>query len=115
MSRQDEILAFIAHHIAENGYSPTVREIGKAVGLKSSSTVSGHIERLEDKGLIKHVPKSARSIVIVDQPDKVPELPEIEVLKLHKGTPSVIKWQGRIYVFFPNGVRASGKTHKRNG
>lgn len=49
---QEKILAFIQTAIQTRGYAPSVREIGEAVGLKSTSTVHGHLTRLEKKGLL---------------------------------------------------------------
>ena len=49
---QDRILAYIQEEIQMRGYAPSVREIGEAVGLKSTSTVHGHLMRLEKKGLL---------------------------------------------------------------
>ncbi len=47
--RQQDILDFIKLKVQEKGYPPSVREIGQAVGLASSSTVHGHLSRLEEK------------------------------------------------------------------
>jgi len=49
---QERILAYIQDVIERRGYAPSVREIGEAVGLKSTSTVHGHLTRLEKKGLL---------------------------------------------------------------
>lgn len=49
---QEKILAYIQQEIRSRGYAPSVREIGEAVGLKSTSTVHGHLMRLEKKGLL---------------------------------------------------------------
>lgn len=49
---QERILAYIQEEIRIRGYAPSVREIGEAVGLKSTSTVHGHLTRLEKKGLL---------------------------------------------------------------
>ena len=49
---QERILAYIQSEIQSRGYAPSVREIGEAVGLKSTSTVHGHLTRLEKKGLL---------------------------------------------------------------
>ena len=49
---QNRILAYIQDEIRLRGYAPSVREIGEAVGLKSTSTVHGHLMRLEKKGLL---------------------------------------------------------------
>ncbi|MET8758019.1 transcriptional repressor LexA [Lentzea sp. NPDC004782] len=51
--RQQRILAAIRDWVVEHGYSPSTREIGDAVGLKSSSSVSKHLSALEDKGFLK--------------------------------------------------------------
>lgn len=64
--RQREILDFIKRSVREKGYPPSVREIGKAVGLSSSSTVHGHLARLEAKGLIRRDPTKPRAIEILD-------------------------------------------------
>ena len=50
--RCEEIYAYITEYVAENGHSPTFREVGEAVGLRSSSTVSRYIHRLVDEGRI---------------------------------------------------------------
>lgn len=49
---QEKILAYIQEEIRTRGYAPSVREIGEAVGLRSTSTVHGHLTRLEKKGLL---------------------------------------------------------------
>ncbi|MCX2947303.1 transcriptional repressor LexA [Lentzea sp. NEAU-D7] len=51
--RQQRILVAIRDWVVEHGYSPSTREIGEAVGLKSSSSVSRHLSALEDKGFLK--------------------------------------------------------------
>lgn len=68
-SRQQAILDFIKNEVREKGYPPSVREIGEAVGLASSSTVHGHLERLEKKGLIRRDPTKPRAIEILDHDD----------------------------------------------
>ncbi|QYY44802.1 transcriptional repressor LexA (plasmid) [Aneurinibacillus thermoaerophilus] len=65
-SRQLAILDFIKKEVKEKGYPPSVREIGEAVGLASSSTVHGHLARLEKKGLIRRDPTKPRAIEILD-------------------------------------------------
>jgi repressor LexA len=64
--RQEDILAFIKEEVRAKGYPPSVREIGEAVGLASSSTVHGHLARLESKGLIRRDPTKPRAIEILD-------------------------------------------------
>lgn len=67
-SRQKEIIEFIKRYQADKGYSPAVREIAAAVGLASSSTVHGHLERLERRGYIKRGDiKSPRAIEIIEE------------------------------------------------
>ena len=51
--REKAILKFIEKQIMTHGYPPSVREIGKAVGLSSTATVHGYLTKLEDKGYIK--------------------------------------------------------------
>ncbi|MDN5323853.1 MAG: repressor LexA [Clostridia bacterium] len=63
--RQLEILNFIKSEIKTKGYPPSVREIGEAVGLSSSSTVHGHLAQLEKKGFIRRDPTKPRAIEIV--------------------------------------------------
>lgn len=67
--RQDDILAFIKEEVRTKGYPPSVREIGEAVGLASSSTVHGHLARLESKGLIRRDPTKPRAIEIMGEND----------------------------------------------
>lgn len=72
--RQEDILAFIKEEVRTKGYPPSVREIGEAVGLASSSTVHGHLARLESKGLIRRDPTKPRAIEILDMEEEVPVL-----------------------------------------
>jgi len=65
-NRQQAILEFIKKEVREKGYPPSVREIGEAVGLASSSTVHGHLDRLEKKGLIRRDPTKPRAIEVLD-------------------------------------------------
>ncbi|MHC5229381.1 transcriptional repressor LexA [Enterococcus sp. LJL99] len=61
-TRQIEVLKYIYEQVELKGYPPTVREIGKAVDLSSTSTVHGHLARLEKKGLILRDPTKPRAI-----------------------------------------------------
>jgi repressor LexA len=70
-NRQQAILDFIKSKVREKGYPPSVREIGEAVGLASSSTVHGHLDRLEKKGLIRRDPTKPRAIEILDGDDEM--------------------------------------------
>ena len=62
--KQLQILEYMKKEVREKGYPPSVREICDAVGLKSTSTVHGHLERLERKGYIKRDPSKPRAIEI---------------------------------------------------
>ncbi len=65
--RQQEIFDFIKRYSASNGYPPTVRDIGKAVGLASSSTVHAHLANLEKLGLLRRDPTKPRAIELLDR------------------------------------------------
>ncbi len=63
--RQQAIIDFILSELHSKGYPPSVREIGKAVGLRSSSTVHGHLDYLEDRGYIRRDPTKPRAIEVL--------------------------------------------------
>jgi repressor LexA len=65
--RQQEIFDFIKRYSADFGYPPTVRDIGKAVGLASSSTVHAHLANLEKLGLLRRDPSKPRAIEMLDR------------------------------------------------
>ena len=65
--RQQEIFDFIKKYSAKYGYPPTVRDIGKAVGLASSSTVHAHLSNLEKVGLLRRDPTKPRAIELLDR------------------------------------------------
>jgi len=65
--RQQEIFDFIKRYSAKYGYPPTVRDIGKAVGLASSSTVHAHLSNLEKVGLLRRDPSKPRAIELLDR------------------------------------------------
>ena len=79
--RQRQILEYILQHIEMYGYPPTVREIGEAVKLSSSSTVHAHLKNLEDAGLIRREAVLTRAIKVVEgttpdfKPKKLVSLP----------------------------------------
>ncbi|HHT01125.1 MAG TPA: transcriptional repressor LexA [Firmicutes bacterium] len=67
--RQKQILAFIQEQIRVKGYPPSVREIGAAVGLTSSSTVHGHLQKLEEKGVLRRDATKPRAMeLLVETP-----------------------------------------------
>ena len=65
--RQQEIFDFIKRYSASYGYPPTVRDIGKAVGLASSSTVHAHLANLEKAGLLRRDPSKPRALELLDR------------------------------------------------
>jgi repressor LexA len=65
--RQQEIFDFIKRYSEKNGYPPTVRDIGKAVGLASSSTVHAHLANLEKLGLLRRDPTKPRAMELLDR------------------------------------------------
>ena len=74
--RQQAILDFIKNEVQMKGYPPSVREIGEAVGLASSSTVHGHLSRLEKKGFIRRDPTKPRAIEILDETKEASSKPD---------------------------------------
>ncbi|MED3562617.1 transcriptional repressor LexA [Bacillus xiapuensis] len=79
--RQQDILDFIKGEVKKKGYPPSVREIGEAVGLASSSTVHGHLARLESKGLIRRDPTKPRAIEILEV-DEAAQIPRNNVVNV---------------------------------
>lgn len=82
-NRQADILKFIKKEIREKGYPPSVREIGEAVGLMSSSTVHGHLQSLEDKGYIRRDATKPRAIEVLDsesEPDQKKQVTHIPIV-----------------------------------
>jgi len=70
--RQRQVLQFIKDEIRTKGYPPSVREIGEAIGLSSSSTVHGHMARLEEKGFIRRDPTKPRAIEVIGDVGSTP-------------------------------------------
>lgn len=64
--KQSQIYDFLKNYTENKGYPPSVREICEAVSLKSTSTVHGHLKRLEKKGLIKRDPTKPRALEITE-------------------------------------------------
>ncbi|WP_139488858.1 transcriptional repressor LexA [Brevibacillus dissolubilis] len=80
-NRQQAIIDFIRKEVKDKGYPPSVREIGEAVGLASSSTVHGHLARLEKKGLIRRDPTKPRAIELLDE-TRIPEELEDRIIRV---------------------------------
>ncbi len=73
--REKQILEYICKVLESRGYPPSVREIGLAVNLKSSSTVHGYLASLEEKGYIRRDPTKPRAIEVLLGPDDLPFAP----------------------------------------
>lgn len=65
--RQRQIVDFIRSTIENKGYPPSVREIGEAIGLSSSSTVHGHLDKLAKLGVIRRDPTKPRAIELIGE------------------------------------------------
>jgi repressor LexA len=82
-ARQQEIWQFLVDYVDRQGYPPTVREIGEAVGLASPSTVHAHLANLERAGLLRRDPTKPRALDLVGHrrvvPDPRPETVEAPV------------------------------------
>ncbi len=101
--KQLEVLRFIKEELMKKGYPPSVREICEAVKLKSTSTVHGHLERLEKKGYIRRDPTKPRAIEILNNDNFNPAKKEMVNLpiigRVAAGTP--ILAQENIEDYFP--------------
>lgn len=86
-SQQNRVLRFVQEYSRRQGYPPTLREIGEAVGLANVNAVRGHVAALEKKGYITKAPDKARSIQVVPQPSAVSRVKRRlhEVLKTDEG------------------------------
>ena len=112
-SRQQMILDFIKYKIKNAGYPPSVREIGEAVGLKSSSTVHAHLLHLEKKGLLHRDPATPRAIIPVEFGDSELLNPGISlpvIGKVAAGTPITAEQNIENYLPVPVDFVGSG-TH----
>jgi repressor LexA len=63
--RQQEIFDYVKQYVRDHGYPPTVRDIGQAIGLASSSTVHAHLANLEKLGLLRRDPTKPRAIEVL--------------------------------------------------
>ena len=77
--RQEQILHYIRQETETQGYPPSVREIGRAVGLKSTSTVHGHLSQLERKGYIRRDSSKPRAIEVLPAAGVLPRSASVTV------------------------------------
>lgn len=88
INKQAEIYEFLKEYTENKGYPPSVREICEAVSLASTSTVHGHLQRLEKKGLIKRDPSKPRALEILENSVHKKELIDIPIVrKIQNGLP----------------------------
>lgn len=86
--KQREIYDFLKVYTENKGYPPSVREICEAVNLRSTSTVHGHLKRLEKKGLIKRDPTKPRALEIIEMSTSKKEMLNIPIIgKVTAGEP----------------------------
>ena len=86
--KQSEIYQFLKSYTESKGYPPSVREICEAVSLRSTSTVHGHLKRLEKKGMIKRDPSKPRALEIAELSAPKKEMINIPIVgKITAGLP----------------------------
>jgi repressor LexA len=118
-ARQQQILEVVDAHLVRHGYPPTVREIGEAVGLTSSSTVHAHLANLERLGHLRRDPTKPRALGIVGRDvapvESVPvmiEPPGIRVLpllgRIAAGAPTLAEHHVEDEIAVPEMLTASG-------
>ena len=104
--RQKEIFDYIRRYAAKHGYPPTVREIGKAVGLTSSSTVHAHLANLEKIGLLRRDPTKPRAIeLLLDKAKRAIRGPGLPLVgQVAAGTPILAEENIEEYVEVPDAI-----------
>ena len=108
---QSRILAYIEQEIKTSGYAPSVREIGEAVGLKSTSTVHGHLMRLEKKGLLHRDAMKPRAMGLSPavSPSENVSLRKIPVIgRVAAGTPILAEENVEENLFLPEELVGRG-------
>lgn len=113
--RQQQIFDFIKDNVRKKGYPPSVREIGEGIGLRSSSTVHAHLEKLEKKGYIRRDPTKPRAIEILvhdspTPPDFQPaQLVAVPLLgRVAAGAPILAEENIEGYVSLPQDIVSQG-------
>ncbi|CAN5602501.1 transcriptional repressor LexA [soil metagenome] len=103
--RQQEIFEFIRKYAAKTGYPPTVREIGKAVGLHSSSTVHAHLANLEKIGLLRRDPSKPRAIELLEKVGKAIRNPGLPLVgAVQAGEPVLAEEHIEEYLEIPDAI-----------
>ena len=112
-TRQRQILQYIVQHIDMRGYPPTVREIGEAVNLSSSSTVHAHLRTLEDAGLIRRdavLTRAIRPLPGIQSKSGVQKIISLPVLgRIAAGRPSLAVEDAEEMFPLPNDFLSGGE------
>ena len=108
--RQQEILKVVQDHVAQHGYPPTVREIGDAVGLTSSSTVHAHLQALETRGALRRDPAKPRAIDLTERSSRRTEGTRLLPLlgQIAAGSPILAEQNVEEEIAVPDLLTASG-------
>ena len=108
--RQQRILDFIAATVRDRGYPPTVREIGEAVGLTSSSSVHAQLANLERRGLLTKDPTKPRAMTLAGDEHRTDAIPVPLLGRIAAGAPVLAAEHVEEHVSVPSGfVRGSGE------
>lgn len=103
MKRREKVYIAIVNYQQEHGYSPTIRELCDLVGLKSTSTVHVHVQKLIQEGRLRNVDFKPRTLLATDELSNSTDTskpqthtgsttePSVTVLKTEKGVPVLIK------------------------
>ena len=108
-ARQQRILDVIAETVRERGYPPTVREIGEAVGLTSSSSVHAQLANLEKMGLLHKDPTKPRAMSLSTEESKATGTVVPLIGRIAAGTPVMAAEQIEDYVSVPTDFARSGE------
>ncbi len=104
---QQRILDYIEKYVEVNGYAPSVREIGQAVDLRSTSTVHGHLSRLEKKGLLRREAMKPRTIDV--HREEKPLMKKLPVLgKVAAGSPILAEETAGEFMTLPEEIIGRG-------
>jgi repressor LexA len=112
--RQRAIVDYLREYIERNGYPPTVREIGEAVGLRSPSTVHAHLAQLERAGLLRRDPSKPRALELTDrrreEPAREPEIRRLPLVgQIAAGGPLLAEENIEDYVAVPEPLSTGGE------
>src|ERR1700753_3634873 len=119
-SREEQVLQVVRAGVARRGYPPSIREIGDAVGLRSTSSVAYHLKALEKKGYVHRDPGRPRTMELLPPESFAPDMVVMDngpVLALCRPEPAPPRARaGRGHVRYPvsgAGLRAVGRSHRR--